>query len=146
MDSNQNLEHAADGIVAPAPTSQGRDVVFQDKPKKNNGMILGMVVLAILAVGGIGFGVWAMMDGNTQKEQLNSQISTLKSQNSELQERIDKQNESLEPELQDSDIDEKEESNNNSSVSEYPHGLNFIIIGAVFLSFLLYSSQMPRTV
>ena len=56
--------------------------------KKGKGMVLGMIFLVILAVGGIGFGMWAMMDGNSQKEQLNSQISTLKQQNSELQEKL----------------------------------------------------------
>ena len=60
------------------------NAVFTNKPKKNKGMILGMVLLGFLAVGGIGFGVWAMMDGNAQKEQLNSQISVLKEQNDKL--------------------------------------------------------------
>ena len=64
------------------------DIVFANKPKKNRAMVLGMVFLGILAVGGIGFGIWEMMDGNSQKEQLNSQIDTLKSQNGELSEKI----------------------------------------------------------
>lgn len=68
--------------------------------KPGKGLIIGMIVCAIIAVGGIGFGVWAMMDGNTQKEQLNLQISALKNQNNELtqqnadlQAQIDNQNE-----------------------------------------------------
>lgn len=73
---------------APVNNDTGSDVVFQDKPKKNLGMILGMVFLVILAAGGIGFGVWAMMDGNSQKEQLNTQITSLKGQVSELQGKI----------------------------------------------------------
>ncbi|MBR3132390.1 hypothetical protein IKG33_03210 [Candidatus Saccharibacteria bacterium] len=64
------------------------DIVFNDKPKKSGGMILGMVLFAILAAGGIGFGVWAMMDGNAQKEQLNEQINTLKTQNNELMDKL----------------------------------------------------------
>ena len=56
--------------------------------KKGKGMIYGLVLLALLAAGGIGFGVWTMMDGNTQKEQLNSQISALKTQNNELSEKL----------------------------------------------------------
>ncbi len=63
------------------------DVVFADKPK-SNGMLLGMILLGILAVGGIGFGAWAMMDGNAQKEVLNTQIDALKQQNDELQEKL----------------------------------------------------------
>ena len=72
-------------VVNEAPKS---DVVFNDKPKKNTGMILGMILLLILAIGGIGFGIWAWMDGNAQKEQLNSQISSLQQQNSELMDKI----------------------------------------------------------
>ena len=68
----------------PVPENTGDNVVFQDKPKKNLGMILGMVLLVILAVGGIVFGVWEMMDGNAQKEELNKQIDVLKEQNSKL--------------------------------------------------------------
>lgn len=64
------------------------DIVFNDKPKKSGGMILCMILLALLAAGGIGFGVWAMLDGNAQKDTLNQQISTLKSQIDELQEKI----------------------------------------------------------
>lgn len=62
------------------------DVVFADKPK-SNGMLLGMILLGILAVGGIGFGVWTMMDGDSQKEALNIQVDTLKQQVNELQEK-----------------------------------------------------------
>ncbi|MBO4813097.1 hypothetical protein J5491_03025 [Candidatus Saccharibacteria bacterium] len=58
------------------------------KNKSGKGMLYGLIFCLILAVGGIGFGVWTMMDGNTQKEQLNTQISSLKSQNNELSERI----------------------------------------------------------
>ena len=73
----------------PVNNNAGSDVVFQDKPKKNLGVILGMVFLVLLAAGGIGFGVWEMMDGNSQKEQLNEQIATLKTQNSELMDKLE---------------------------------------------------------
>lgn len=68
--------------------AQGTAVGKNAGEKKSKGMVLGMIILVILAVGGIGFGVWAMMDGNSQKEQLNSQISTLKQQNSELMDQM----------------------------------------------------------
>ncbi|MBQ3352995.1 hypothetical protein IJG89_01425 [Candidatus Saccharibacteria bacterium] len=54
--------------------------------KNSKGMLYGLILCAILAVGGIGFGVWAMMDGETQKSGLNEQISTLKAQINKLQE------------------------------------------------------------
>ena len=47
-------------------------------------MLIGMIMCAVLAAGGISFGVWTVVDGNTQKDNLNKQISTLKAQNSEL--------------------------------------------------------------
>ena len=65
------------------------------KPKKNRAMIVGMVLLAILAVGGIGFGIWAMMDGNAKVAKkdgeisnLNNQISSLTQEKSDLTERV----------------------------------------------------------
>ena len=58
----------------------GSDVVFQDKPKKNMGMILTIVLLVLLAAGGIGFGVWAMMDGNSQVAKKDEQIAELREQ------------------------------------------------------------------
>ena len=54
------------------------------KEKDNKGMLIGLMFCILLAIGGIGFGVWAMMDGNAQKDDLNSQISTLKAQNNEM--------------------------------------------------------------
>ena len=78
------------------------DIVFADKPK-SNGMLLGMILLGILAVGGIGFGVWTMMDGNSQKEQLNSQISALKQQNEELMNRGNSVDEGADDEIDGSD-------------------------------------------
>lgn len=68
---------AADVVT---PVNGGNDVVLQDKPKKNHGMLYGMILLAILAAGGIGFGVWAMMDGNSRSQKKDEQISQLQSQ------------------------------------------------------------------
>ena len=66
----------------------GSDIVFRDKSSKGKGMIIGMVVLALLAIGGIGFGVWEMMDGNHKMVSLDEQIDMLTQQNSELQKQI----------------------------------------------------------
>lgn len=67
----------------------GGDVVFQDKPKKNMGVILTIVLLALLAAGGIGFGVWAMMDGNSQVAKKDEQIAGLRGQLAEKSEAVD---------------------------------------------------------
>ena len=62
------------------PMNPGGDIVFKDKPKKNKGMVAGLIILALLATGGIAFGVWAYLDGNQKTTNLNNQISDLKSQ------------------------------------------------------------------
>ncbi len=73
-------------VMTPKPNN---DVVFKDKPKKNIAVILGMVLLGILAVGGIAFGVWAMMDGNSQVAKKDEQIAALKAQIDSLEEQIE---------------------------------------------------------
>lgn len=57
--------------------------------KKSKGMVLGLILLALLAAGGIGFGVWAMMDGNSQVAKKDATIKDLKQQNSDLLEQLD---------------------------------------------------------
>lgn len=60
-----------------------------EKKKGGSGMVIGLILCLLLAAGGIGFGVWMMMDGNMQKDVMNQQISALKKQNNELQKQID---------------------------------------------------------
>lgn len=62
------------------PMNPGGDIVFRDKPRKNKGMITGLIILAMLATGGIAFGVWAYLDGNQKTANLNNQISDLQNQ------------------------------------------------------------------
>ncbi len=76
-------------VASGAATPAKNDVVFRDKPKKNIAVILGMVLLGILAVGGIVFGVWAMMDGNSQVAKRDEQIAVLKAQIDSLEEQIE---------------------------------------------------------
>ena len=66
--------------------------------KKAGGMLIGLIILAIVALGGIGFGVWAMMDGNNQVADANKkvaaanqQVNELEKQNEELQDKLDRQ-------------------------------------------------------
>ena len=68
------------GVGAGAPvsvTAPKEDIVFRDKPRKNTGMTIGMIVLALLAAGGIGFGVWAMLEKNQEVATLNEKMSEL---------------------------------------------------------------------
>lgn len=80
---------------AGGPTFDNGPSVVDGKGSKKTGWILAVVLLLIVAIGGVGFGVWAMMDGNAQKDALNSQISTLKKQNSDLSEQITLLNEQI---------------------------------------------------
>ena len=64
----------------------------QKKAGAGKNALIAAVVFALLAIGGTGFGVWAMMDGQAQKEKiekdLKSQISSLKQSNEELQAKL----------------------------------------------------------
>ncbi|MBR2710633.1 hypothetical protein IKF02_03330 [Candidatus Saccharibacteria bacterium] len=75
-------------VVTEQVTEAPMSPVVAPEKKKNNGMLLGLILCIVLAIGGIGFGVWAMMDGNSQKDALNNQINTLKQQNDELMEQV----------------------------------------------------------
>ena len=67
-----------------APTMEAANV-----KKNSKGMVLGMIMLGILAVGGIAFGVWEMMDGNSQVAKKDEQIAALKAQIDSLEEQIE---------------------------------------------------------
>ena len=76
MQPSQDINNIQPTTDIPANTG---GVVFQDRPKKNTAMVLGMVLLAVLAIGGIGFGVWEMMDGNNRVVEKDKQIAELNS-------------------------------------------------------------------
>ena len=72
MEPNQRTNNRPD-VVANAQD----DVVFTNKLRASKGMIAALVCAAILAVGGIGFGVWAMIDGNQRVAQKDEKIRKL---------------------------------------------------------------------
>ncbi len=111
MQPNNNMANSTAPAPAPmtTPMNPGSDVVFKDKPKKNKGMIIGMIILAFLAAGGIGFGVWAYLDGNSRVTKKDEQISELQNQLAE------------QPENEETIIDEDTESDINTA--------NYIYIG-----------------
>ena len=51
-------------------------------------MKIAILICFIIAGCAIGFGVWCKIDGDSQKEQLNAQIASLKEQNNTLSERV----------------------------------------------------------
>ncbi len=75
--------------AAPVKETPKKDNLFENAPKKRGkGMVIGLVICILLATAGIAFGVWTMMDSRKQKDALNEQISTLKTQNSELMNKL----------------------------------------------------------
>lgn len=82
--NNNVMGNASQAAPQTMPASQNVNMMAQGaKPKNNKGMMIGMIVLAILAVGGIGFGVWAFLSGNQKEDkisELNNQVSSLQSQ------------------------------------------------------------------
>ena len=71
MELNQNNQSVE--------SMSGSEVVGRNASRSSKSMIIGMICLAVLAVGGIGFGVWAMMDGNAKVEKKDAQIAELNS-------------------------------------------------------------------
>lgn len=69
--------------------------------KSGHGMLIGLILCLLLAISGIGFGVYVMMDGNTQKTNYEKQISTLKAQNKELADKIAELTNGIEEEAED---------------------------------------------
>lgn len=80
--------------VAGTPNVQAQPVQPEPNPmamgptKPGKGVAIAAVLFALLAAGGIGFGVYTMMNSKKQEDALNEQIATLKKQNSELMEQI----------------------------------------------------------
>lgn len=86
MESNQTLgnESVSTSATVPTSVSEQNTAPQNSEKKKGKGLIYGMILLAIFAVGGIGFGVWVMMDESSQLDSKDKQISDLKNQISEL--------------------------------------------------------------
>lgn len=84
---------SAAGAGASAPVDNGPTFgngasVVGAKGGRKTGWILTTILLLLIAAGGVGFGVWAWMDGNNAKNSLNAQITDLQQQNSELQDKL----------------------------------------------------------
>ena len=71
-----------------APAEPEVNPMAMGPKKSSNGGVIATILFAVLAAGGIGFGVYTMMNSKKQEDALNEQIATLKKQNSELMEKI----------------------------------------------------------
>lgn len=92
MELNNNIQNGMNNAgvqmagVPVAPVSG--DIVFSDKPKKSRAMVIWMVVLIILAVGGIGFGIGSWMIAFDKGMRQEEEIMTLRSQLAEATESV----------------------------------------------------------
>ena len=79
-----------DAVLSATPQPQPEPNMMQAPApkKKTNWMMILTILFAVLATGGIGFGAWAMMDGNTTVDKLEKQIVDLKAQNSTLLDQV----------------------------------------------------------
>lgn len=96
MNPNDNVMQSVQPAMPVEPVVPVAPAVPQPEKKKSNTLLLLVILFAVLAAGGIGFGVWAFMNGNSEKDKLNSQITNLRQEitiltekNAELQETID---------------------------------------------------------
>lgn len=90
----------------PKPTQVQID--NQDKPKKkSHAMVIGMVFLTILAIGGIGFGIWAWTTGFAQNMKHEEEIMDLRSQLAEATQPVEE--DTTEEEEIKTDCEEKNE-------------------------------------
>ena len=79
---------SAELAAAPEPAKPENPMTAGPEKKSSKGGIIAAVLFALIAAGGVGFGVWTMMDGKTKEEQYNTQIDALKKTNSELMDKI----------------------------------------------------------
>ena len=107
MQAAMVAEQVANPVEPPKENIMAETVV----KKSGKGALIAAVLFAILAVGGIGFGVWAMMDGNAKVESLNKQISSLKQQNNSLLDKLAELEENKEDIVEPEDVKPEEENN-----------------------------------
>ena len=131
MEPNQAVGNAPTPAPASTPASTPVSAPEENmmaqgvsEKKKGKGAIYGMILLAILAAGGIGFGVWAMMDGNAQKEQLQEQINALKAVNNQLQEKIDSSSKG-----EQSNTNSSTDTNGQASTNESDDASRYLYVG-----------------
>lgn len=56
--------------------------------KGGKGMLIAVILLALIALGGVGFGVWTMINGNGEVAQLKEKNSELQKQNNALSDKL----------------------------------------------------------
>lgn len=97
-------------VVSAEPTAQTEPVVQTESvaattetiesatnnKKKGQWMLPTAIICLVLGLGGVGFGIWALLNSNTRVSELNTEVNSLRSQNEEL----NVQNEALNEEVE----------------------------------------------
>ena len=68
MQLNDNMSNVV--VPGSVPVVPAGEKMLRDKPKKNTSMIVGMIILVLLAAGGIGFGVWAYLFRKSKRSRI----------------------------------------------------------------------------
>ena len=79
-DDVKNDKHNQNDDVAVKDKKNDSTELNQNKVKENSGIVAVMICLVLIALGGIGFGMWAVTDGNAKEAKLKEEISKLKQQ------------------------------------------------------------------
>lgn len=61
------------------------------KKKKNQWSIIALIICVLLAIGGIGFGIYTVVDSNNKVNELNKKVNSLQEENNTLKEQINSQ-------------------------------------------------------
>ena len=88
MDPNNVVRTPNTQTQSVAPAEPEVNPMTMGPKKSGKGGIIAVILFALLAAGGIGFGIYTMVNGKKQEDALNEQITTLKKQNSELIEKV----------------------------------------------------------
>lgn len=80
MRYNVSMEQQSDNVAAPAV--QVTVTTPNDKNKVTRRLTLALILCILIALGGVGFGIWALLDRNAQ-------IASLEEQNSALAEQVE---------------------------------------------------------
>ena len=80
LDDVGNDKHNQDDDVTAKDKKNDSTELNQNKVKENSGIVAVIICLVLIALGGIGFGMWAVTDGNTKEAKLKEEISKLKQQ------------------------------------------------------------------
>lgn len=79
----------SEAVVSDAPVTPKEPMFKDDRKKMSGGVIACIVILAVLAIGGIGFGVWAMLSQNDKIALLETDLANCAASNNDSTENVE---------------------------------------------------------